>query len=362
MVYSDSYYCGLAATVFLTTTLVVAVVRWFHMCRPYDRKANYYYPGRPAVTVTFLSALVLLPYALHPESADAWYLVRLYFLPVTQFHFCILLYSYFGNIMQWKKWKAHLRITGTLVHLILAAALLMAVWPGEQLETRISPLLARCMLYIPGILCTVACSVTMTAVRILATRINEDEYSNPNDFPVAIARRWTLLIFLNTIFCWISVLLNNRDMMAVIMLLFSATAVIWIISALHPHRNRPVEEEEETPAAEAARKRNVSKKKMQEILSSIHIVVVDQEAYLEPHLTIQDVADRSGYSRSYIAGIIKSEYGGFFDYINLLRLEHVARYQQQYPDATIQEAAEASGFSSRQAYYSVRSRLEKKQA
>ena len=50
-----SYLCGLATMVFITTGLVVAVVRWFHMCRPYDRDPNYYYPGRPFVTGIFLS-------------------------------------------------------------------------------------------------------------------------------------------------------------------------------------------------------------------------------------------------------------------------------------------------------------------
>ena len=32
-------------------------------------------------------------------------------------------------------------------------------------------------------------------------------------------------------------------------------------------------------------------------------VVVEQEAYLDAHLTIQDVADRIGYSRSTLSGL-----------------------------------------------------------
>ena len=60
---SDStvYLCGMAATVFLTTSLVVAAVRWFHMCRPYDQHASHYYPGRPSVVMAYLSSLALLP-------------------------------------------------------------------------------------------------------------------------------------------------------------------------------------------------------------------------------------------------------------------------------------------------------------
>lgn len=41
MVASPTYLYGLAA-VYVTTCLVVAAVRWFHMCRPYDHKPGYY--------------------------------------------------------------------------------------------------------------------------------------------------------------------------------------------------------------------------------------------------------------------------------------------------------------------------------
>ena len=78
---------------------------------------------------------------------------------------------------------------------------------------------------------------------------------------------------------------------------------------------------------------------------------------LHPHLTLQDVADRSGYNRSYISGIIKAEWGGFFTYVNRLRLAHVDSWLQEHPAGTIQEAVEASGFSSRQTYYAVKSRM-----
>ena len=71
------------------------------------------------------------------------------------------------------------------------------------------------------------------------------------------------------------------------------------------------------------------------------------------------MAERSGYNRSYISGLIKTEFGGFFAYINRLRLAHVERWMLEHPDATIQEAVEVSGFSSRQAYYNVKARFEK---
>ena len=363
---STVYFCGMAATVFITTSLVVAAVRWFHMCRPYDKHASHYYPGRPSVVMAYLSSLALIPYALHPESLDAWYLTQMFFLPFTLLGFSLLLFSYFGDFIQWKNWKWPLVAVGAPIVLALVAALVMAVWPGEQLGVTVNPVLADCLLYIPGSISTIICFIIMTIVHLLARSVNEDNFSNPEDFPVVLARRWILLIFINLFLCWTAILLGDQQIMAVIMFLFSVSSVIFIISALHPHRTGPIElgeeAEEAVPEEETAPKREVSSKKRLEILSSIHLVVVEQQAYLEPHLTIQDVADRCGYSRSYIAGIIKSEYGGFFDYINNLRLMHVTYYLQHHPGSTVQEAAEAAGFNSRQAYYTVKARLEQQRS
>ena len=86
---------------------------------------------------------------------------------------------------------------------------------------------------------------------------------------------------------------------------------------------------------------------------------MEQQAYLDPHLTIQDVADKAGYSRTYIAGLFKTELGGFFNFINNLRLEYADNYQKEHPDATLSEVIAESGFASRTTYYAVKARMQK---
>ena len=44
--------------------------------------------------------------------------------------------------------------------------------------------------------------------------------------------------------------------------------------------------------------------------------------------------------------------------MNRVRLEHVDRYLQEHPTATVLEAAEESGFISRKAYYSAKAKLQ----
>jgi len=339
--------------VFITTGLVIAAVRWFHMCRPFDRNPRYYYPGRPFVVGIYLCALALLPYALQPDSPDAWHLAQMFFLPVTLYHFTILLFAYFGSVMQWKKWRWLMFVVGLPVLVALAADMVLAIIPGDQIGK-----VSDVNLYLLGAIMTCICGIAIWMVLRWAGRFDKDEFSNPADYPVPFARRWTGAVAVNIALCWLGSLANSRMLMAVIMVLFSISSVMFIISALHPHRNRPVDEEEQLPPEEtsALYNRSLPKKRCKEILDAIRTVVEEQEAFLDPHLTLQDVADRSGYNRSYISCLIKSEWGGFFTYINSLRLAHVDSYLKENPAATIEEAAEESGFTSRRAYYAVRSK------
>lgn len=356
---SLSYLCGMAATVFIAVGLAIASVRWFHMCRPYDRNPMYYYPGRPFVVAVYLNSLLLLPYALNPDSPDAWYLARFYFLPVTLFHFTILLFAYFGNVMQWKKWHMPMVLISLPVLLCMLAAFVLAVIPGNQVGS-IAPALSWSLLYVTGVIITGTCIAAAAVVLKWAKTFDSDDFSNPADFPVTTARRWVVLTAVNVVLCWVGAIAAGKGLMAIIMLLFASSSVLFIIMALHPHRSRAIEEKEESeaPAPKPAR-RAPSKKKQLETLAAVHTVIVEQKAYLDAHLTIQDVADRSGYSRSSLSGIFKSEYDGFFNYINQLRLQHVETYLQEHRGATLQEAAMESGFNSRQAYYAVKSRLNK---
>ena len=88
----------------------------------------------------------------------------------------------------------------------------------------------------------------------------------------------------------------------------------FVLTALHPNRNRPVEEETSAGnvpdvAAPAPARRPLPKKKQAEMLAAIREVVERQQVFLEPHLTLQDVADRCGYGRTYISTLIKEQMG-----------------------------------------------------
>lgn len=340
--------------------MVVAAVRWFHMCRPFDRNPRYYYPGRPYLTASWLSSLSLLPYVLHPEGFDAWCLARFYFLPVTLYHFSILMFSYFGSVMGWKKWRWPIFIVGTPVVLSLLAGVGIAVCPGEQMAGTAFPVF---VLFVLGGLVTAVCIVSLAFVLTCARQFDPDDFSNPADFPVTQARRWTSIILLNLAFCWTGALLDSPVVLALIQILIAISAVLFVITVLHPNRYRPLEDPQEEETASyvgdtPSGSRSLSIRNQEEILAAIRTVVEQQQAFLDAHLTLQDVAVRSGYGRTYVSAVIKSELGGFVNYVNGHRLAYVSQYLAQHPDATIAEAIDAAGFGSRPTYYKFR-RLQK---
>ena len=347
------YFCGLAAAVYVAVSLVCAAVRWFHMCAPYNRNPRYYYPGRPFVTAAWLSSLCLLPYVFQPESADAWFLVKLFFLPVTLYHFTLILFSYFGSVMQWEKWQWPTIIAGIPVGLALVAALVLAIIPGDQM---VISRIENFVLHILGLLITGVCFTSVAVVRIWTSRFDSDDYSNPADFPVVQARVWLMFVGINVALCWAGVLLDSPAVMAVVMLLIAVSAVLFVISALNTHRNRPLEENSPDQAEQVYR-RAIPKIKKEEMLAAIRAVVEEQKAFQDPHLTLHDVAERCGYNRTYISGLVKSELGGFFTYVNRLRLAYVDTYLRENPDATLGEAIDAAGFGSRPSYYAMKAKL-----
>ena len=80
-----SLFCYSACLILMVTAAICSVIRWYHMCHPYDRQADYFYPSRKYVTYYFLSILLLFPYLLPQDSPDTWLFVRSFFLPLERF-------------------------------------------------------------------------------------------------------------------------------------------------------------------------------------------------------------------------------------------------------------------------------------
>lgn len=214
-----------------------------------------------------------------------------------------------------------------------------------------------------GVVMTVFCYCAVKTVLHWTKQFDVEEYSNPADFPVNFARKMVRTLMVSVVLLWVAALSDSREVMALMQLLMIAASAWMLISALHPQRKGVPEQAEELLGKEARASKIYSYKitpaKAKAITAAIRKEMEQAQAFLEPHLTLQDVATRCGFNRTYVAGILKSEFGGFFHYVNSLRLQYAEEYHAAHPKASIAEIADASGFGSRQSYYSVKETLGK---
>jgi len=94
------------------------------------------------------------------------------------------------------------------------------------------------------------------------------------------------------------------------------------------------------------------------LLKTIRVEVEERQAYLDPSLTLASLAERCRTNRTYVSAALM-DLGGFFFYINRLRLNYAATWRRKHADCTLEQVAIASGFNSRQTFYNVRRQLNK---
>ena len=98
----------------------------------------------------------------------------------------------------------------------------------------------------------------------------------------------------------------------------------------------------------------IPEERQQEILKAIRQYVEDEQAYLDSHLTLDDMSRHIGINSKYLSLVMKSHLGGFFAYINRCRYAHVAKLKVEQPDTPIGELIDVAGFGSRSTYYKIR--------
>lgn len=89
----------------------------------------------------------------------------------------------------------------------------------------------------------------------------------------------------------------------------------------------------------------------------VEALLIDQQAFLNPHLKVSDVAAAVGTNRTYVSNYFNREAGSsFYDYVNGLRVEYACRLLES-TDESVKCIAEQSGFNSPQSFIRVFTRI-----
>lgn len=355
---------------FILVFVICGLVRWFHMCRPYDCKADYYYPARKIVAVSYLAACVQLPYLFNWSSPDAWLLVRGFFIVYVPAISSLAFKKFFFKNEEHDKYSYAL-IVGLSVSVILMM-FVMACFGGD-LSGKHS-LIKVAIIAVSLLLTVYLLYVTIRLSRQIGDFVR-GEYSNDEDFPVRFATSIVFVPTLATAIAWGAYVCDSRTMTSVMNVIMTVTGFTILLVILHPQRNgggspstdviniieSSASEIENTPvddnsdALPESRLNGTLPEYLKDRLEQqIRSLVSEKRLFLHPGLKRSELSEMLGSNRTYLSIVFKERFGSFYGYINRLRIEYAIRYAEEHPGADRQEIAVNSGFGSVKTYDRVR--------
>lgn len=371
---------SIACTAYVVTCLMFAAVRWFHVCPGAKENKSYYHPDRKLLTLFYAVPIILLPYVLNPANHASWLLVKGYY-PLTHFFYCaVLLFNYFGKVRQWRRWLSSGIAASVLVSIAAALLLAVSLMPECKINEAWEHTLNSIIIAV-GLLMTIYCGLAIWQVWQWIHEYSTDNFSNIDDFPLPYARGVIVIPIIHALLIWPMVLLDSPKWLATMQLLLAVFNIFFLISALPSKRkgnpleqmiedNREADNEEvleqTLPTEEhpeiieqrpKERQRDIPEHTRQKIADGIEKALVRQRLYLNPNLSLKEVVEVCGYSQAYVSRVLREQYGGFFDYVNILRCRHVDEYIARHPEVTKEEAIIKSGFKDRQNYYRIKKHL-----
>ena len=356
---SEQYYYGLAAMVYIAACWTFSAVRWFHPCREPKEQHAYIWPDRKLQCIIYLMATLLLPYAFNPTSPSAWLLYKSYY-PVTYFFYCgVLLFCFFGTMRQWNRWKTTSWVAA-IITLFAIGPLVINAWMSGDLLSENGVRMWNYVVLLVSVIMMVYAIVAMWQVGRWMKQARDDNFSNPDDFPIDYARRVWLAPAIFIPLVWPAYIWDSPAVRALSDVLLSVLVVVMLVFVL-PVWHRKVlasaigeDPAPDDPAEDARREELISQTAIE-----IEAYVRDQQAFLDSHLKIDDVLGHCQLGRSYVSLTFSRRFGSFSAYVNRLRLDYYQQYVIDHPNETKEAAALASGFSSYLAYYRAKQKLNK---
>ena len=352
-----------AGLVFIVTGLICGFVRFRHMCRPFSEREEYFYPARKQVTVFYAAVAMLFPYVLAPENAGVWTYVRIWGIIYYPTGFTLLIRRYFDNFGKGNKvmWGVFLSVPTLFLTALLIALLAGGDrWIAEHSQE----------LYVAAGVLSVVLNCMMVwilaCLKRMIDRFNTENYSNEDDFPYSFARMMVIMPLAWIFGMWAVFLSGSHWAKFAVDILASVWMVRFLCIILHPQRIKMPktidattlvlerESEEEIRKIENCRQ-SAGDAGCAEVDPAVkeRVLSVIRRRFREPHLlkseVLLDVGNGDmGKASHFVAGV------GYYNLVNMFRLEYARLYKEAHPNAKQEEIAEEAGFSSRTAYYKAK--------
>lgn len=228
----ENFY-SLACYTYILSGVICAVVRWFHMCRPFDQRGDYFYPARRQVTFFYAATALQLPYMLCPGDPGSWFFARSFGILYYPVCFALLYHRFFQMRHLWSKKLSIAYFCSPF--LLLGALFVIVVFHQNDLLLPHKRLL-ECIMVCVSILLTYRLVKECRWVAKKVESYHTQNYSNESDFPFTFAKNMLYLPAVWLIVMWTLFLLDNQMVKAFIDLIMAAWHVLLLCRILHPSR------------------------------------------------------------------------------------------------------------------------------
>ena len=94
------------------------------------------------------------------------------------------------------------------------------------------------------------------------------------------------------------------------------------------------------------------------LLTRFQHLMMDEQLFLQPSLTLSDVSERLHSNKTYVSKMVNRTYNlGFPEVLNILRVDYAEQFIRKHLDATQEEIARACGFLSASSFNSTFKRI-----
>lgn len=343
---------------FLVTNLYGWLLKRFYVPLPLKEHFDELYPAHRSVARFYLLQLFEVPYLFMVGQPEALFYVNGTALLVFSSFMVVMVTNYFFP----QRPSLPKRLLFLLPVWACWVALLLPIFKKELFTPKYQ-LVMTCIVMVAFAGYLFLLNRFRRQLMLQIREIEEDEYSNEEDFPVRFAKSINGLPLTLCVMLAITFLLNDASVKIVRDVIFTVIDVGFVIYTLNPHRKlkslptelqqKMDEETEATPAKH--RLTDIQRKEMEAKMLKL---IMAEKLYLEDHFSLNDLVQRMKTNKTYLSEVIAcSEYGSFYQLVNTLRIEHACRLLAESPTAKMEQVAFASGFSSGSAFSQVFKRI-----
>lgn len=347
--------------VFIVTNLYGCLLKRFFVPEAYRHNFHELYPAQRSVANFYLLQLIEVPYLLMVGRPEALFYANGTALLLFSSYMLMMLRGYF-----FLEVPSPRKVLRYLLPVWVCWVVMLLPLFGVLELTPLYKWVMTCVVLALFVMYMVLLDRFRLQLMRRIREIDEDEYSNEEDFPVKFARSIMWLPLVLCVLLAINFVVNDPIVKMVRDLIFTVINVWFAIYTLNPHRNTkklPMElqiknEEEKVIKAETTPRRHLAEEQRKNMETRMLELVKGEKLYLEDHFAMSDLVKRMNTNKAYLSEVIsQSEYGSFYQLINTLRIDHACWMLGEDPNLKMEQVALASGFSSGSAFSQVFKRI-----